>query len=174
MRLSLPSFGTHTAFRLISSTLLLWFVTACKTAAPVATTTAAAATKPVVLTLAGNKAFTSDEFFDSFTKNQLSADSSQRTDIRSYLDLYTNLKLKVLAAEKSGRDTTEAFREEMATYRKQLAQTYLTDKTLVEQLTNEAYQRMQQEVRASHILIPITEEALPADTMAAYQQALAI
>ncbi|HEX9956351.1 MAG TPA: peptidylprolyl isomerase, partial [Fibrella sp.] len=174
MRLSLPSFGTPTAFRLIGSTLLLWFVTACKTAAPVATTTAAAATKPVVLTLAGNKAFTSDEFFDSFTKNQLSADSSQRTDIRSYLDLYTNLKLKVLAAEKSGRDTTEAFREEMATYRKQLAQTYLTDKTLVEQLTNEAYQRMQQEVRASHILIPVTEEALPADTMAAYQQALAI
>ena len=174
LRLSLPSFGTPTAFRLIGSTLLLWFVTACKTAAPVATTTAAAATKPVVLTLAGNKAFTSDEFFDSFTKNQLSADSSQRTDIRSYLDLYTNLKLKVLAAEKSGRDTTEAFREEMATYRKQLAQTYLTDKTLVEQLTNEAYQRMQQEVRASHILIPVTEEALPADTMAAYQQALAI
>jgi peptidyl-prolyl cis-trans isomerase SurA len=127
-----------------------------------------------VLTLGGSKTFTSDEFFDSFTKNQLSADSSQRTDIRSYLDLYTNLKLKVLAAEQSGRDTTEAFREEMATYRKQLAQTYLSDKTLVEQLANEAHQRMQQEVRASHILIAVAEEASPADTLAAYQQALAV
>ncbi|ARK12132.2 peptidylprolyl isomerase [Fibrella sp. ES10-3-2-2] len=173
-RLKSSSFGTPAAYRLTGSALLLWFVTACKTAAPVATTTPAAPAKPVVLALGTNKVFTSDEFFDSFAKNQLSADSSQRTDIRSYLDLYTNLKLKVLAAEQSGRDTTEAFREEMATYRKQLAQTYLTDKTLVEQLTNEAYQRMQQEVRASHILIPISEEALPADTLAAYQQILAV
>ncbi|WP_375445372.1 peptidylprolyl isomerase [uncultured Fibrella sp.] len=174
MRLSLPPFGSPTARRLTGSALLFWLVTACKTSAPVATTPPQTAPpKPVVLMLGGNKAFTSDEFFDSFTKNQLSADSSQRTDIRSYLDLYTNLKLKVLAAERSGRDTTEAFREEMATYRKQLAQTYLTDKTLVEQLTSEAYQRMQQEVRASHILIPVTEEAAPADTLAAYQQALA-
>ncbi len=173
-RLSPPSPGIPAACRLTGTALLLWFVTACKTSAPVATTTAAPASKPVVLTLGGNKAFTSDEFFDSFTKNQLSADSSQRTDIRSYLDMYTNLKLKVLAAEKTGHDTTEAFREEMATYRKQLAQTYLTDKSLVEQLTAEAYQRMQQEVRASHILIPVTEEAGPADTLAAYQQVLAI
>ena len=160
------------SIRLASPALLLLLAVACKTAAPVATKTPALP-KPIVLTLGGNRAFTSDEFFDSFTKNQLSADSSQRTDIRSYLDLYTNLKLKVLAAEQQGRDTTEAFREEMATYRKQLAQSYLTDKTLVEQLTNEAYQRMQQEVRASHILIPVTEEAPPADTLAAYQQAMA-
>ncbi|MEZ0486292.1 peptidylprolyl isomerase [Fibrella aquatica] len=178
LRFSPPSFGTPITRRLTSSALLLLFVAACKTSAPVATTTPAAPPVPVVLTLGGaqtgNKVFTSDEFFDSFTKNQLSADSSQRTDIRSYLDLYTNLKLKVLAAEQAGRDTTEAFREEMATYRKQLAQTYLTDKALVEQLTSEAYQRMQQEVRASHVLIPVAEEATPADTLAAYQQALAV
>ncbi|WP_229379465.1 peptidylprolyl isomerase [Fibrella forsythiae] len=173
MRLSPSSFGTPAVCRLTGSALLLWFVTACKTSAPVVTSAPEAAPKPVVLSIGSNKAFSSDEFFDSFTKNQLSADSSQRTDIRSYLDLYTNLKLKVLAAEQSGRDTTEAFREEMATYRKQLAQTYLTDKTLVEQLATEAYQRMQQEVRASHILIPVAEEAIPADTLAAYQLALA-
>lgn len=166
-------FSTLLVRRLTGAVLLVWFATACKTSAPIATTTPPPTPKPVVLTIGGSKAFTSDEFFDSFTKNQLSADSSQRTDIRSYLDLYTNLKLKVLAAEQSGRDTTEAFREEMATYRKQLAQTYLTDKTLVEQLANEAYQRMQQEVRAAHILISVPEEAAPADTLAAYQQALA-
>lgn len=180
LRFSLSSFSLPSVYRPTGAILLLWFVTACKTSAPITTKAPVAIVppKPVVLLLGGTaggaKAFTSDEFFDSFTKNQLSADSSQRTDIRSYLDLYTNLKLKVLAAEQSGRDTTEAFREEMATYRKQLAQTYLTDKTLVEQLTNEAYQRMQQEVRAAHILIPVTEEAAPADTLAAYQQALTV
>lgn len=145
--------------------LLALVVTACKTAAPVVQQTPA---KPVILTL-GNKVFTTDDFFQSFTKNQLSADSAQRTDVKEYFDLYTNLKLKVLAAENQGRDTTEAFREEMNTYRKQLAQSYLTDKALVESLANEAYGRMQEEVNASHILISVAEDAAPADTLTAYQ-----
>jgi peptidyl-prolyl cis-trans isomerase SurA len=144
--------------------------------APVATAPPppAAPAKPVVMTLGNTKTISSDEFFESFAKNQLSADSSQRTDLRSYLDLYTNLKLKVLAAEKQGRDTTEAVREELATYRRQLAQTYLTDRQLVEQLTAEAYQRMQQEVNASHILIAVADDDSPADTLAAYKKALAV
>ncbi len=167
------SFRSTKQYLLALIALLAGHLTGCKTAAPVAVVPPPAPT-PVVVTLGEKRAFTSDEFFDSFTKNQLSADSAQRTDIRTYLDLYTNLKLKVLAAEQQGRDTTEAFREEMATYRKQLAQTYLTDKPLVEQLTTEAYQRMQQEVRAAHILVGVAEEAAPADTLAAYQQALAL
>lgn len=147
----------------------------CQTVKPVAVVPPAPpAAKPVVLTLGQNRSITSDEFFDSFTKNQLSSDTAQRTDMRGYLELYTNLKLKVLAAEQAGRDTTEAFREEMATYRKQLAQPYLTDKALVEQMTGEAYQRMQQEVNASHILLAVAEEALPADTLKAYQLAIAL
>ncbi|GAA4402491.1 hypothetical protein GCM10023187_17620 [Nibrella viscosa] len=141
---------------------------ACKTTAP--TARKAAPAEPVILTL-GNKGFTTDDFFQSFTKNQISGDSSQRTDLKSYLDLYANLKLKVLAAEQEGRDTTEAFREELETYRKQLAQSYLTDKALVEQLSAEAYQRMQEEVNASHILIAVAEDASPADTLAAFQMA---
>ncbi|MFD2572995.1 peptidylprolyl isomerase [Spirosoma soli] len=147
--------------------LLALLVTACKTNKPVVQQTPP---QPVILTL-GNKAFTTDDFFQSFTKNQLSSDSAQRTDVKNYFDLYTNLKLKVLAAESEGRDTTEAFREEMNTYRKQLAQSYVTDKVLVESLAAEAYQRLQEEVNVSHILVAVPEDALPADTLAAYQSA---
>ncbi|WP_420147868.1 peptidylprolyl isomerase [Spirosoma sp.] len=150
--------------------LLTLAVMACKTTTPVVQQTPP---QPVILTL-GTKAFTTDDFFQSFTKNQLSADSAHRTDVREYFDLYTNLKLKVLAAESEGRDTTEAFREEMNTYRKQLAQSYITDKVLIESLAAEAYQRMQEEVNVSHILVQVSEDALPADTLAAYQSALEI
>ncbi|WP_229374920.1 peptidylprolyl isomerase [Fibrella rubiginis] len=159
--------------KLAAVALCVTLFSGCKTSAPVAVTAPPPpVAKPVVLTLGQNRTITSDEFFDSFTKNQLSSDTTQRTDLRGYLELYTNLKLKVLAAEQAGRDTTEAFREEMATYRKQLAQPYLTDKSQVEQLATEAYQRMQQEVNASHILIGVAEEALPADTLKAYQLAV--
>lgn len=150
--------------------LLAYFLIACKSTAPVVQQTPP---PPVILSL-GNKAFTTDDFFQSFTKNQLSSDSAQRTDVNQYFDLYTNLKLKVVAAEDQQRDTTEAFREEMNTYRKQLAQSYLTDKVLVESLAAEAYQRMQQEVNISHILVPVAEDAAPSDTLTAYQTALAL
>lgn len=156
--------------QLTSGFLLACLLIACKTTAPVVQQTPP---PPVILSL-GNKAFTTDDFFQSFTKNQLSSDSAQRTDINQYFDLYTNLKLKVVAAEDQKRDTTEAFREEMNTYRKQLAQSYLTDKVLVESLAAEAYQRMRQEVNVSHILVPVVEDAAPADTLTAYQTALAL
>lgn len=148
--------------------MLASVLVACKTSAPVVQQTPPT---PVILSL-GNKAFTTDDFFQSFTKNQLSSDSAQRTDVNQYFDLYTNLKLKVVAAEDEKSDTTEAFREEMNTYRKQLAQSYLVDNVLVESLAAEAYQRMQQEVNASHILVPVVEDATPADTLKAYQTAL--
>lgn len=141
----------------------------CKPSAPVANK----APEPVILKL-GSKSFTTDEFFQSFTKNQINGDSSRRTDLREYLDLYTNLKLKVMAAEQEGRDTTEGFREEIATYRKQLAQSYLNDKEVIEQLTAEAYERLKEEVNISHILFAIAEDAAPADTLAAYQAALGV
>ena len=120
--------------QLTGGLLLAYLLIACKTTAPVVQQTPP---PPVILSL-GNKAFTTDDFFQSFTKNQLSSDSAQRTDVNQYFDLYTNLKLKVVAAEDQKRDTTEAFREEMNTYRKQLAQSYLTDKVLVESLAAEA------------------------------------
>jgi peptidyl-prolyl cis-trans isomerase SurA len=154
--------------QLTGGLLLASVLVACKTAAPVVQQTPP---PPVILSL-GEKAFTTDDFFQSFTKNQLSSDSAQRTDVNQYFDLYTNLKLKVVAAEDEKSDTTEAFREEMNTYRKQLAQSYLVDNVLVESLAAEAYQRMQQEVNASHILIPVVEDASPADTLKAYQTAL--
>lgn len=151
--------------------MLACSLVACKTTAPVVQQTPPP--PPVILSL-GNRAFTTDDFFQSFTKNQLSSDSAQRTDVNQYFDLYTNLKLKVVAAEDEKRDTTEAFREEMNTYRKQLAQSYLTDKVLVESLAAEAYQRMQQEVNVSHILVPVVEDAAPTDTLTAYETALAL
>ena len=169
--INLKPINSDVVRQLTGGFLLACLLVGCKTAAPVVQQTTPP--PPVILSL-GNRAFTTDDFFQSFTKNQLSSDSAQRTDVNHYFDLYTNLKLKVVAAEDEKRDTTEAFREEMNTYRKQLAQSYLTDKILVESLAAEAYQRMQQEVNASHILVPVVEDAAPADTLTAYQTALAL
>ncbi len=151
-------------------TVLLISLSACKTSKPAQ---APAPAEPVILTI-GNKKFTTDEFFQSFTKNQFSDDTTKPTSISEYLQLYTNLKLKVQGAQSEGRDTTMAFREEMASYRQQLSQPYFTDKVLVDNLVAEAYERMKQDVRVSHILLLVPPDASPADTLSAYRTLTAL
>ncbi|WP_298349264.1 peptidylprolyl isomerase [Runella sp.] len=151
------------------TTLLLISLSACKTSKPVPVPPA----EPVILTI-GDKKFTTDEFFQSFTKNQFSDDTTKPTYIRDYLQLYTNLKLKVLGAQSEGRDTTASFREEMASYRKQLGQPYFNDKVLIDNLIAEAYERMKQEVRSSHILFYVPLDASPVDTLSAYRAITAL
>jgi len=50
-------------------------------------------------------------------------------------------------------DKTNAFKKEMAGYREQLAKSYLVDKEVSEKLMRETYDRMQKDLKVSHILI---------------------
>ncbi|MPR32989.1 peptidylprolyl isomerase [Salmonirosea aquatica] len=161
----------HT-FRWLYIVVLAGVVASCKTAIPPQQSPA----EPEVPTLVqiGDKTFSPDAFFQSFTKNRFSADSAQSLSARQYFDIYTNTKLKLLGAEAQGRDTTSDFKEEIASYREQLAAPYLTDKERVAELTEEAYNRLKQEVHAAHILVAVPEEALPADTLSAYRAAVAM
>src|SRR5690606_23024668 len=52
----------------------------------------------------------------------------------------------------------------------QLAKNYLTDSKVTQELIDEAYSRMLKEIRASHILISVSEHASPKDTLAAYKK----
>lgn len=95
-----------------------------------------------------------------------------KESLEEYLDLYVNFKLKVHEAKSLGLDTTPKFIKEYNTYRGQLAQPYLKDKDVSEKLVKEAYLRMQWELRASHILIDVAEDAFPSDTLKAYNLAM--
>ncbi|MBC7890847.1 MAG: peptidylprolyl isomerase, partial [Sphingobacteriaceae bacterium] len=137
-------------------------------------TTSAVSSDPVLLTV-GGKPVTVSEFNQVYRKNLLLSDSADVTATpQKYLDLFVNYKLKVRAAEARGLDTTQAFRDELATYRQQSAQSFLTDKAATEGLIREAYERMKEEINASHILISVAANAAPADTLMAYKQALAL
>ena len=54
----------------------------------------------------------------------------------------------------------------MAGYRDQLAKPYLTDKSVDEDILKEAYERIQWNVRASHIMIAIPENVSKNDAQA--------
>ncbi|MDD5572084.1 MAG: peptidylprolyl isomerase [Bacteroidales bacterium] len=128
---------------------------------------------PVLLTIAG-KPVTKSEFMAVYLKNNNKGNDIKKESISDYLEMYINFRLKVKEAEDLGYDTTKSFITELAGYRKQLAQPYLADKEANDKLINEAYERMQKKIRASHILINCVSEALPKDTLAAYNKIMQI
>ncbi len=115
------------------------------------------------------------EFKYVYNKNNANTgDANTEKSVREYVDLYVNFKLKVMDAEKEGLDTTNSFKKELEGYRKQLAKPYLTDKSVTQKLVTEAYNRMKEEVNASHILIKCDAKADPKDTLAAYNKIMDI
>jgi peptidyl-prolyl cis-trans isomerase SurA len=93
-----------------------------------------------------------------------------RESVLEYLDLYERFKLKVARARDMGLDTVVALQQELAGYRKQLADNYLIDKVVTDRLVRELYERQQRDIDFSHLLVKTGGE----DTTAAYQRALAI
>lgn len=126
---------------------------------------------PVLMNVAG-KSVTKAEFENIYHKNSPKDKPQDEKALKEYLELFINFKLKVKEAEDLGLDTTVAFKNELEGYRKQLAQPYLTDSEANEKLIKEAYDRLKREIRASHILIKCDQNALPKDTLAAYNKAL--
>lgn len=116
---------------------------------------------------------TLDEFERIYHKNNNSTVLEQQTP-EEYLDLFINFKLKVIEAEELGLDTTQSFIKEFNGYKQQLAKPYLSDKEEVEALVQEAYDRAQLEINASHILIRVSADAAPEDTLRAYNKAIEI
>lgn len=98
--------------------------------------------------------------------------SHTQAQYQEYLDLYINFKRKVLEAERMGLHETDAFKSEFEGYRKQLAQPYLVEKDVQEQLVDEAYARSKEMVAATHILLMTTPDSSPADTLKAYTRAV--
>jgi len=114
------------------------------------------------------------EFLNVYQKNNVNTDLSDKKSLQDYLELYINFRLKVKEARDLGMDTARAFVEELDGYRKQLADPYFNDQEVTDELLLEAYDRLMFDVRASHILIKIEENALPADTILAYKKVMTI
>jgi len=119
--------------------------------------------------VAGEK-ITKEEFLKVYFKNSKNDKKIDQKSLEEYLELYSNFKLKVAEARELGLDTTTAFKNELSGYRMQLAQPYLNDKEISENLLEEAYERKQYDIRAGHILIKVNKDSEPKDTLLAYRK----
>jgi len=117
-----------------------------------------------------HKPVTIQEFERMYTKNlDLVQDASQK-DIDNYKDLFIRYKLELEDAYQNNYDTLPRVKRELKTYRKDLAKKYLSDEEIIESLMREAYDRMKQDVKVAHILIQVSPDASPQDTLKAYRK----
>ena len=122
----------------------------------------------------GDEKISVSEFLNVYRKNNVDTDLSDKKSMKEYLGLYINFRLKVKEARDLGMDTAKAFVNELAGYRKQLAEPYFNDQEVTDELLLEAYERLNYDVRASHILIKVDENALPADTLEVYNKIMEV
>ncbi len=118
----------------------------------------------IILTIDDTKV-SKTEFENIYKKNNRDSVITKES-LDEYSELFINFKLKVMEAEELKYDTIPKLINELAGYRKQLARPYLVDSKLTEQLLQEAYDRMKEEIRASHILIMAQND----DTLEAYNK----
>ena len=109
------------------------------------------------------------EFEQIYWKNKKEKIATKQ-DLDEYIKLFINFKLKVIAAEDLGLDTTKKFIDELSGYRVQLEKPYLIDTSINEDLINEAYYRTINEVNASHIMTKLGPNPRSEDTLKAFNK----
>lgn len=129
---------------------------------------------PVVIEVGGQQ-ITRSQFmaeFDNSVGSRMTARTTaaeRRKAMDEYLDLYATFRAKMLDAHAQGFDTTPTLRREMAKYRKELAAPYLIDSSALNRIMRTAYERNHYSLRAAHILVRVTPDAAPEDTLKAWK-----
>ena len=117
-----------------------------------------------------NKKITVDEFLYIYKKNNSDVNAMSYEALKDYMDLFVNFKLKVEDAIDTKLDTVSSFKKEISQYRKQIAQPYLNDSKIEEEIIAEYYDKMQYDVNTRHILIKLPKEPSPDDTIKAFNK----
>ena len=112
---------------------------------------------PVLMTI-DNEPIRVSEFMYIYQKNNTD-DFVERKTIDEYVELFTNFKLKVHAAEQLGYDTTASFRQEFEQYRAQATPPYMTDSAAIDSLVRLSYAHMAEDRRAAHIVVACPRDA---------------
>lgn len=112
--------------------------------------------------------FDKNEFDHLFRKNcRINNIYTPRED---YLTLYVNYKLKVQEAKSLQLDTLSSYKKECKMYRDELTAPYMVDSAALDAYKQTISTRFKTRIHASHVLVPVANNASPADSLAAYNK----
>lgn len=121
-------------------------------------------TDPVIMNVAGRQIARS-EFEYSLNKNAQSPAAVTDAEIKEYVDLFINYRLKVQAALDAKLDTLTSFKNEYRTYRDVQLRTYVYDSVYADSVARAVYQTIKESVGdsdivlVSHILLSVPQNS---------------
>jgi peptidyl-prolyl cis-trans isomerase SurA len=125
----------------------------------------------------GGKPVDKNELIYLISKGNSTEDVSKgmsREEFEENLSLFVNYKLKVREAEELGLDKSVEFTREFASFQENLKAPFLIKNSLEEGELRKAYSRMQEVVRASHILFQFPPNASRDDSLIVLKMALKV
>jgi peptidyl-prolyl cis-trans isomerase SurA len=107
----------------------------------------------------GNNSVSVQEFLRAYSKNKTSSTDKEKS-LREYLELYTNFKLKVKAAQELRLDTLQQIRYDVKNFRDQIIDNYLIDTKSMQSLVVEAAERAKKDVKVGYYFIPNSDSLI--------------
>lgn len=125
----------------------------------------------------GGKPVKKEEFSYLLSKEKNSDNDisdMSREEFEENLELFVNYKLKVREAEFLGLDQMNEFINEFSSFKESLIAPYLIKNSIEEGELRKVYSRMQEIIRASHILFQFPPNASKEDSLAVLKMALKV
>ncbi len=109
----------------------------------------------IVVSEFGDHQIKMKEFENAYVKNVGSVEAAKKdslSQLKNFLNLYTDFKMKIRDAEIRGYDQDTSLQNELADYKNKIAVTYLLNKEIVEPGIKDLYNKRKYELRISHIM----------------------
>ena len=156
--------------------LVLGILAACAPKARVQPESTTVSKEPDYLFAIDDDRVPAEDFLYTLSKNQhLNENRNQllsQEEFDQNFELFLNFKLKVKEAERQGMDQTEEFDNEFSIIKEDLKKPYLLENSIQEGELRKAYSRMQEVIKASHILIQFPPNAGHEDSIAVLRMAV--
>jgi len=125
----------------------------------------------------GPESVTLGDYEKFFMKNSIGTESGPNSSLEErerFLDLLTNYKLKLQDAYERDLVNDPEVTSEINEYRGSLAATFLIEKEITDPAIRKIYDRKKEEIRAQFLLLKVTPNASPEDTLQIYNKGLDI
>jgi peptidyl-prolyl cis-trans isomerase SurA len=130
-----------------------------------------------VVASVGTQDITLPEYERMYVKSNGSREAGEKASLEereNFLDLMVKYRLKLADAYRDSMDKRPEVVGELQQYKGSLAESFLTDREVVQPGVKDFYARRREEIRASHILLELSPTASPADSAEAYAKAYEI
>lgn len=121
-----------------------------------------------------NQDITLSEYERMYVKSNGSREAGEKATMEErekFLDLMVKYRLKLADAHRDGMEKRPEVVSELQQYKGSLAESFLTDREVVQPGVKDFYARRREEIRASHVLLELSPTATPADSAEAYAKA---